>query len=91
MKELQEGTSFSQEVDAWMNDGYSYSHPPIHVIIEDGFLLYANREKAAQFLLSAGVQFPMEEQTNSFLTYKIKDEKDLVKFKQEKEEEKKMA
>ena len=30
----------------------------------------------------------MEEQTNSFLTYNIKDEKDLVKFKQEKEEEK---
>ena len=59
--------------------------------IKDGFLLYANREKAAQFLLSAGVQFPMEEQTNSFLTYNIKDEKDLVKFKQEKEEEKKMA
>ena len=56
--------------------------------IKDGFLLYANREKAAQFLLSAGVQFPMEEQTNSFLTYNIKDEKDLVKFKQEKEEEK---
>ena len=56
--------------------------------IKDGFLLYANREKAAQFLLSGGVQFPMEEQTNSFLTYNIKDEKDLVKFKQEKEEEK---
>ncbi len=203
MKKLQEGTSFSQEIDAWVDDGYSYSHPPIHVMqtplslqlvgvkplpvyvdpsklrktmltnhpeitpeilkqlpealrdpmmifrsktqpdrivvalslkdsqgveilvpfaldkpkvweqaniitaiygkddrhgrpryswykdnIKDGFLLYANREKAAQFLLSAGVQFPMEEQTNSFLTYNIKDEKDLVKFKQEKEEEK---
>lgn len=206
MKELQEDTSFSQEIDAWVDGGYSYNHPPIHVMqtplslqlvgvkplsvyvdpsklrktmltnhpeitpeilkqlpealrdpmmifrsktqpdrivvalslkdsqgveilvpfaldkpkvweqaniitaiygkddrhgrpryswykdsIKDGFLLYANREKAAQFLLSAGVQFPMEEQTNSFLTYNIKDEKDLVKFKQEKEEEKKMA
>ena len=30
----------------------------------------------------------MEEQPNSFLTYNIKGEKDLVKFKQEKEEEK---
>ena len=203
MKKLQEGTSFSQEIDAWVDDGYSYSHPPIHVMqtplslqlvgvkplpvyvdpsklrktmltnhpeitpeilkqlpealrdpmmifrsktqpdrivvalslkdsqgveilvpfaldkpkvweqaniitaiygkddrhgrpryswykdnIKDGFLLYADREKAAQFLTSAGVQFPMEEQTNSFLTYNIKDEKDLVKFKQEKEEEK---
>ena len=203
MKELQEDTSFSQEIDAWVDGGYSYNHPPIHVMqtplslqlvgvkplpvyvdpsklrktiltdhpeitpeilkqlpealrdpmmifrsktrpdrivvalslkdaqgveilvpfaldkpkvweqaniitaiygkddhhgrpryswykdnIKDGFLLYANREKAAQFLLSAGVQFPMEEQTNSFLTYNIKDEKDLVKFKQEKEEEK---
>ena len=203
MNELQEDTSFSQEIDAWVDGGYSYNHPPIHVMqtplslqlvgvkplpvyvdpsklrktiltdhpeitpeilkqlpealrdpmmifrsktrpdrivvalslkdaqgveilvpfaldkpkvweqaniitaiygkddhhgrpryswykdnIKDGFLLYANREKAAQFLLSAGVQFPMEEQTNSFLTYNIKDEKDLVKFKQEKEEEK---
>lgn len=203
MNELQEDTSFSQEIDAWVDGGYSYNHPPIHVMqtplslqlvgvkplpvyvdpsklrktiltdhpeitpeilkqlpealrdpmmifrsktrpdrivvalslkdaqgveilvpfaldkpkvweqaniitaiygkddhhgrpryswykdnIKDGFLLYANREKAAQFLLSAGVQFPMEEQTNSFLTYNIKDEKDLVKFKQKKEEEK---
>ena len=26
MKKLQEGTSFSQEIDAWVDDGYSYSH-----------------------------------------------------------------
>ena len=53
--------------------------------INAGLLLYAHREKAAQFLTSAGVQFPMEEQTNGFLTYRIKDENDLVKYKKEKE------
>ena len=47
--------------------------------IKEELLLYAHREKAAQFLTSAGVQFPMEEQTNGFLTYRIKDENDLVK------------
>ena len=51
--------------------------------INAGLLLYAHREKAAQFLTSAGVQFPMEEQTNGFLTYRIKDENDLVKYKKE--------
>ena len=53
--------------------------------IKEELLLYAHREKAAQFLTSAGVQFPMEEQTNGFLTYRIKDENDLVKYKKEKE------
>ena len=53
--------------------------------IKKKLLLYAHREKAAQFLTSAGVQFPMEEQTNGFLTYRIKDENDLVKYKKEKE------
>ena len=57
--------------------------------IKEGRLLYADREKAAQFLTSAGVQFPMEEQTNSFLIYNIKDKEGLVKFKLQKEEEKK--
>ena len=52
--------------------------------IKKKLLLYAHREKAAQFLTSAGVQFPMEEQTNGFLTYRIKDENDLVKYKKEK-------
>lgn len=59
--------------------------------IERGNLLYAHKEKAVQFLTSAGVQFPMEEQTNSFLTYIVKTDEDLVKFQQQKEEEKVMA
>lgn len=32
MNELQEDTSFSQEIDAWVDGGYSYNHPPIHVM-----------------------------------------------------------
>lgn len=59
--------------------------------IKDGRLLYINKEKAAQFLTSAGVQFPMEEQTSSFITYSIKTYEDLVKLQEEKKEELKMA
>ena len=59
--------------------------------IKDGRLLYINKEKAAQFLTSAGVQFPMEEQTSSFITHSIKTYEDLVKLQEEKKEELKMA
>ena len=37
------------------------------------------REKAALFLTSAGVQFPMEEQTNSFLSNRILEGQAVVK------------
>ena len=40
-----------------------------------------HKEKAALFLTSAGVQFSMEEQTNSFLSYKIAEEEEFVNTK----------
>ena len=40
-----------------------------------------HKEKAALFLTSAGVQFSMEEQTNSFLSYKIAEEKEFINTK----------
>ena len=40
-----------------------------------------HKEKAALFLTSARVQFSMEEQTNSFLNYKIAEEEEFVNTK----------
>ena len=40
-----------------------------------------HKEKAALFLTSAGIQFPLEEQTNSFLSYKIAEEEEFVNTK----------
>lgn len=57
----------------------------------DGNLIYAQTKKAANFLAPAGVQFPMAARKGNLVTYSIKTEKDLVKFKQEKEKEKEMV
>ena len=40
-----------------------------------------HKEKAVLFLTSAGVQFSLEEQTNSFLSYKIAEEEEFVNTK----------
>ena len=57
----------------------------------DGNLVYANVKKATNFLAPAGVQFPMAARKGNLVTYSIKTENDLVKFKQRKEEEKNMV
>ena len=40
-----------------------------------------HKEKAVLFLTSAGVQFSLEEQTNSFLSYKLAEEEESVNTK----------
>ena len=55
--------------------------------IIDGNLVYAHTKKATNFLAPAGVQFPMAARKGNLVTSSIKTESDLVKFKQEKEEE----
>ena len=46
-------------------------------------------EKATKFLAPAGIRFPLAAKKGNLINYSIKTEEDLVKFKLQKEEEKK--
>ena len=52
-------------------------------------LIYADMKQVAEFLAPAGIQFPLAAKKGNLINYSIKTEEDLVKFKLQKEEEKK--
>lgn len=53
---------------------------------EKGIVRYVNKEKAAQILTAAGVQFSLAVRRHSFINPSIKTEEDLVKLKMERME-----
>ena len=67
------------------NGNINYAWYVQHLVT--GNLIYAQTEKATKFLAPAGVQFPMAARKGNLLSYSIKTEEDLVKFKREKEED----
>ena len=67
------------------NGKINYAWYVRHMI--NGDLIYADMKKVAELLAPAGIQFPLAAKKGNLINYSIKTEKDLVKFKLQKEEE----